>query len=32
MIGYRMLARSKGIYRRLPESEWRSEEKWDGRG
>jgi hypothetical protein len=32
MIGYRMLARNKGIYRRLPESEWRSEEKWDGRG
>jgi len=32
MIGYRMLARSKGIYRRLPEAEWRSEEKWDGRG
>ena len=32
MVGYRMLARSKGIYRRLPESEWRSEEKWDGRG
>ena len=31
MIGYRMLARSKGIYRRLPESEWRSEEKWAGR-
>lgn len=31
MIGYRMLARNKGIYRRLPESEWRSEEKWDGR-
>jgi hypothetical protein len=30
MIGYRMLARSKGIYRRLPESEWRSEEKWGG--
>ncbi len=28
MIGYRMLTRSKGIYRRLPESEWRSEEKW----
>lgn len=28
MIGYRMLARSKGIYRRLPESDWRSEEKW----
>src|SRR5579862_1075148 len=27
MIGYRMLARSKGIYRRLPESEWRTEEK-----
>ena len=32
MIGYRMLARSKGIYRRMPESQWRSEEKWDGRG
>src|SRR5579872_3363883 len=31
MIGYRMLARSKGIYRRLAESEWRSEEKWDSR-
>ena len=31
MIGYRMLTRSKGIYRRLPESEWRSEEKWAGR-
>jgi hypothetical protein len=31
MIGYRMLGRSKGIYRRLPESEWRSEENWDGR-
>lgn len=31
MIGYRMLARTKGIYRRLPESEWRSEEKWAGR-
>jgi predicted transcriptional regulator len=30
MIGYRMLARNKGIYRRLPESEWRSEEKWKG--
>jgi hypothetical protein len=28
MIGYRMLARSKGIYRRLPEAEWQSEEKW----
>lgn len=28
MIGYRMLTRSKGIYRRLPQSEWRSEEKW----
>jgi len=28
MIGYRMLTRSKGIYRRLPESEWQSEEKW----
>jgi predicted transcriptional regulator len=28
MIGYRMLSRNKGIYRRLPESEWRSEEKW----
>ena len=28
MIGYRMLTRSKGIYRRLPESEWLSEEKW----
>ena len=27
MIGYRMLARSKGIYRRRPESEWRREEK-----
>ncbi len=32
MIGYRMLARTSGIYRRLPESEWRSEEKWNGRG
>jgi len=32
MLGYRMLARSNGIYRRLPESEWRSEEHWDGRG
>ncbi len=32
MIGYRMLSRSKGIYRRLPQSQWRSEEKWDGRG
>ena len=32
MIGYRMLARHKGIYRRLPEAEWRTEEKWDGRG
>jgi hypothetical protein len=32
MVGYRMLARSKGIYRCLPESEWRSEEQWDGRG
>lgn len=31
MLGYRMLTRSKGIYRRLPESEWRSEEHWDGR-
>jgi hypothetical protein len=28
MIGYRMLTRSKGIYRRLPESQWQSEEKW----
>ncbi len=27
MIGYRMLARSNGIYRRRPESEWRREEK-----
>jgi len=27
MIGYRMLARRKGIYRRLPESAWRTEEK-----
>jgi len=26
MIGYRMLARNNGIYRRRPESEWRSEE------
>lgn len=26
MIGYRMLARSKGVYRRLPESEWRRED------
>ena len=25
MIGYRMLARSQGVYRRMPESEWRSE-------
>jgi predicted transcriptional regulator len=32
MIGYRMLSRNKGIYRRLPESEWRTEEKWDRRG
>jgi predicted transcriptional regulator len=32
MIGYRMLSRNKGIYRRLPESEWRTEEKWDSRG
>jgi hypothetical protein len=32
MIGYRMLARNQGIYRRLPESQWRSEDKWDGRG
>ena len=32
MIGYRMLARSKGIYRRLPESEWRTEEKSASRG
>jgi hypothetical protein len=30
MIGYRMLTRNKGIYRRLPESEWRSEAKWAG--
>jgi hypothetical protein len=28
MIGYHMLSRNKGIYRRLPESEWRTEEKW----
>jgi DNA-binding MarR family transcriptional regulator len=28
MIGYRMLARDKGIYRRRPESEWQSESKW----
>ena len=28
MIGYRMLTRNKGIYRRLPEAEWQSEEKW----
>jgi DNA-binding MarR family transcriptional regulator len=32
MIGYRMLARSKGIYRRQPESEWRTEEKSASRG
>ncbi len=32
MIGYRMLTRNKGIYQRLPESEWRSEEKWAGHG
>jgi DNA-binding transcriptional ArsR family regulator len=32
MIGYRMLARHKGIYRRLPAEQWRSEDKWDGRG
>ena len=25
MVGYRMLARSQGVYHRLPESEWRSE-------
>lgn len=25
MIGYRMLARNQGIYRRLPQSQWRSE-------
>jgi hypothetical protein len=25
MIGYRMLAREKGIYRRMPDSEWRHE-------
>ncbi len=31
MIGYRMLARNQSIYRRLPESEWRREEKWAGR-
>jgi predicted transcriptional regulator len=31
MIGYRMLSRSKGIYRRMAESEWRTEEKWDSR-
>ena len=31
MIGYRMLTRNKGIYRRLPESEWRREEKWASR-
>ena len=28
MIGYHMLSRNKGIYRRLPESEWRTVEKW----
>ena len=28
MIGYRMLTRSNGIYRRRPESEWQSEAKW----
>jgi hypothetical protein len=32
MIGYRMLSRNQGIYRRLPESQWRSEEKWASRG
>lgn len=32
MVGYRMLARNQGVYRRMPESEWRSEAKWDGRG
>ncbi len=31
MIGYRMLTRNKGIYRRLPESEWHREEKWASR-
>ena len=25
MIGYRMLARNQGVYRRMPESQWRSE-------
>ncbi len=28
MIGYHMLSRNKGIYRRLPESEWRTEDRW----
>ena len=27
MIGYRMLSRDKGIYRRMPDSEWRQTDK-----
>jgi hypothetical protein len=27
MIGYRMLSRDKGIYRRMPDSEWRQADK-----
>jgi biotin operon repressor len=27
LVGYRMLARNKGLYRRLPESEWRGPDK-----
>ncbi len=32
MVGYRMLARNKGVYTVMPQSKWKSEEKFDARG